>query len=246
MRTANPALNANTFTGLETIAQGGRVMTLQGTVGKSALLLAIVAATFGWAWAQGQTHGIEKLYPFIIGCSLAGLVLALITCFAKQWAMVTAPLYAAVKGVALGGISYLFEAHYPAIVVQAVSITLGTAAALLLAYTSGLIKPSENFKLGVTAATGAIFLVYMATWVLSFFGMSVPYIHESGLIGIGFSVFVVVLAAMNLVLDFDFIETGCERQVPKYMEWYAAFGLLVTLVWLYVEVLRLLAKLRNR
>jgi len=146
----------------------------------------------------------------------------------------------------LGGISSIFESMYPGIVIQAVALTFGTLFALLFAYKSGLIKATENFKLGVAAATGAIFMIYLATIVLGMFGVSIPFIHESGLIGIGFSLFVVTIAALNLVLDFDFIETGAETGAPKFMEWYAAFGLMVTLVWLYIEILRLLAKLRSR
>jgi uncharacterized YccA/Bax inhibitor family protein len=129
---------------------------------------------------------------------------------------------------------------------EAVELTFGTLAALLAAYASGLIKATENFKLGIVAATGGILLVYMASFVLGFFGISIPLIHNSGPIGIGFSVFVVVIAALNLVLDFDFIENGVRQGAPKYMEWYGGFGLLVTLVWLYLEILRLLSKLRSR
>jgi uncharacterized YccA/Bax inhibitor family protein len=129
---------------------------------------------------------------------------------------------------------------------QAVALTFGTLFSLLFAYKSGLIKATENFKLGVAAATGGIFLIYLVSFVLSFFGTGIPYIHENGLMGIGFSAFVVVVAALNLVLDFDFIEMGAEKGAPKYMEWYGAFGLLVTLIWLYIEILRLLAKLRSR
>jgi uncharacterized YccA/Bax inhibitor family protein len=127
-----------------------------------------------------------------------------------------------------------------------VGLTFGTLAALLLAYRSGLIRATENFKLGVFAATGGIALLYLVSMVMGFFGKSIPFIHSAGPIGIGFSVFVVVIAALNLVLDFDFIETGAQRGAPKYMEWYGAFGLLVTLVWLYLEILRLLAKLQGR
>ena len=140
----------------------------------------------------------------------------------------------------------MFEPGIPGIVSQAVFLTFGTLGALLMAYRSGLVKATENFKLGVVAATGGIALLYLLSFVLGFFGMSVPLIHSSGTLGILFSVFVVVIAALNLVLDFDFIETGVERGAPKYMEWYGAFGLLVTLVWLYLEILRLLAKLQSR
>ena len=184
--------------------------------------------------------------PWIIGGAIGGFVVALITIFKKQWAAFTAPLYALLEGLFLGGFSAIFEAKYPGIVIQAVTLTFGTLFCLLLAYRSGLIKATENFKLGVVAATGGIALIYMATIFLGFFGVRMPFIHESGTIGIAFSLFVVVIAALNLVLDFDFIENGAARGAPKYMEWYAAFGLMVTLIWLYIEILRLLAKLRGR
>jgi uncharacterized YccA/Bax inhibitor family protein len=151
-----------------------------------------------------------------------------------------------VEGFFLGAISAMFNHMYEGIVMQAVLLTFGTLFALLFAYRSGLVKATENFKLGVVAATGGVFLVYMASMVLGFFGINIPMIHESGLLGIGFSLVVVVIAALNLVLDFDFIETGVEQGAPKYMEWYGAFGLMVTLVWLYIEFLRLLSKLQSR
>jgi len=150
------------------------------------------------------------------------------------------------EGLALGAISWVFEAKYPGIVVQAVFLTFGTLASLLLAYMSGLIKATENFKLGVVAATGGIAILYLISWVMSFFGNGLSVIHSSSTYGILFSGFVVVIAALNLVLDFDFIEEGAEMGAPKYMEWYGAFGLLVTLIWLYLEILRLLAKLQDR
>ena len=140
----------------------------------------------------------------------------------------------------------MLESIYPGIVIQAVALTFGTAGCLLVAYKSGVIKATENFKLGIFAATGGIGLIYLVGWIMSFFGTSIPYIHENGLIGIGFSLVVVVIAALNLVLDFDFIEKGAEQGAPKFMEWYAAFGLMVTLVWLYIEILRLLSKLNSR
>jgi uncharacterized YccA/Bax inhibitor family protein len=170
----------------------------------------------------------------------------LITFFKPTLAPITTPIYAALEGLALGAISALVEMRFPGIVIQAVALTFGTLFCLLMAYRSGLIQATENFKLGVVAATGGIFMIYMVSWVLSFFGTSVPFIHESGIIGILFSLGVVVIAALNLVLDFDFIEQGAESGAPKYMEWYAAFGLLVTLVWLYIEILHLLMKLRSR
>ena len=197
-----------------------------------------------YVWGRAASGDVPTL--LIWGGILGGLVVALVTAFKQTWAPITTPLYAALEGLALGGISFFFEQAYPGIVAQAVFLTFGTLAALLLAFRSGLIKATENFKLGVFAATGGIGLVYLASFVLGIFGISIPLVHSSGMFGILFSVFVVVIAALNLVLDFDFIEEGAERGAPKYMEWYGAFGLLVTLVWLYLEILRLLAKLQSR
>jgi uncharacterized YccA/Bax inhibitor family protein len=203
----------------------------------------MVAAMFTWKKVAVDPSGAMV---WVIGGAIAGLVLCLVTVFKKEWSAVTSPLYALAEGLLLGAVSAMYEAQFNGIVLQAVLLTAGTLFALLTAYQMGLIRATENFKLGVAAATGGIFLVYLATWILGFFGIQIPWIHESGMVGIGFSVFVVVIAALNLVLDFDFIEQGCRHGAPKYMEWFAAFGLLVTLVWLYLEILRLLAKLGRR
>jgi len=175
-----------------------------------------------------------------------GLGVAILTVFKHHLAKYTVPAYALLQGLALGGISKFFESMYPGIVNQAVMLTFGTLGALLLAYSSGLIKATENFKLGVVAATGGIAFVYLISWVLGMFGVGVPIIHGNSNMSILFSIGVVIIAALNLVLDFDFIEEGAEKGAPKYMEWYGAFGLLVTLIWLYLEILRLLAKLSSR
>jgi uncharacterized YccA/Bax inhibitor family protein len=245
-RTGNPALNANTFSGLPAATRGD-VMTLGGTVGKSAILLLLVLMAASYTWSLHFSGAPpEALMPYIWGGAIAGFAIAMVTVFKKTWSPVTAPLYAGAEGLFLGAFSGFMESSFPGIVIQAVGLTFGTFAALLFAYASGLIKATENFKLGVVAATGGIALVYVVSMVLSFFGTTIPLIHGSGLVGIGFSLVVVVVAALNLVLDFDFIEQGAEQGAPKYMEWYAAFGLMVTLVWLYLEMLRLLAKLRGR
>jgi uncharacterized YccA/Bax inhibitor family protein len=220
-------------------------MTVQGTVNKTGVLLLLVLLTAAWTWRMYYTAA-DSMGVWVLGGAIGGFIVALVTVFKKQWAGVTAPLYALLEGLVLGGISSLMEARYPGIVIQAVGLTFGTLFGLLFAYRSGLIKVTENFKLGVVAATGGIALLYLATMVLGLFNVRMPYIHESGLIGIGFSLFVVVVAALNLVLDFDFIEKGAEQGAPKYMEWYAAFGLMVTLIWLYIEILRLLSKMRSR
>ena len=180
------------------------------------------------------------------GGAIGGLVLCLVTVLQEGMGGDHRPLYALAEGLFLGAISAMYETRFHGIVLQAVLLTIGTLLALLGAYSMRLITATENFRLGVVAATGGILLVYLVTIVLGFFNIQIPYIHGSGIVGIGFSLFVVAIAALNLVLDFDFIEHGCTQGAPKYMEWYGAFGLLVTLVWLYLEILRLLSKLSSR
>lgn len=242
MRTANPALSSKTFD--KAVVSSEERMTIQGTVNKTAVCLGLLFVTASWTWARAMAGG---LMPAAVWLPLLGaFIVGIVTCVKKEWAPVTAPVYALLEGAVLGLISALFERQFPGIVFQAVSLTLGTLFSLLVAYKSGLIRATENFKLGIFAATGAICLIYLVGFIMSFFGARIPYIHESGPIGIGFSLVVVVIAALNLVLDFDFIESGASQGAPKYMEWYGAFGLLVTLIWLYLEILRLLAKLRDR
>ncbi len=240
MRTANPALNAKTF---DVANEGAGVMTIQGTVSRTAMLLALLFAATLLTWKPAAPQ--DSTGWILIG-GIAGFIVALITVFNKKAAPVTAPIYAVCQGLLLGGISSLFENRFPGIVMQAVLLTFGTLGALLLAYTSRLIRVTENLKLGIVAATGGIALFYLVSWILSLFGVSGSIIGSSSLAGIIFSAVIVVVAALNLVLDFDFIEQGAEQGAPKYMEWYAAFGLIVTLVWLYMEILRLLSKLQSR
>lgn len=243
MRTANPALNASTF---EQTLPGQGTMTIQGTVNKSFLLLILLIVSALWPWNLYFSGQVAQVQPMLWGGLIGGFIVAMITVFKKTWAPVLAPIYALLEGLVLGGLSAIFEARFPGIVIQAVGLTFGTLFILLFVYRVGLIRATENFKLGVMAATGGIALFYIVSMVLGLFGVSVPLIHSSGIWGILFSLFVVGIAALNLVLDFDFIEQGAERGAPKYMEWYAAFGLMVTLVWLYIEILRLLSKLRSR
>lgn len=240
MRTANPALNTKTF---DVANEGTGVMTIQGTVSRTAMLLALLFAATMLTWNPAAP---ENGTGWIMIGAIAGFVVALITIFNKKAAPFTAPMYAVCEGVLLGGISSLFERMYPGIVIQAVLLTFGTLGALLLAYKTRLIRATENFKLGVFAATGGIAFFYLISMIMGFFGHPMTVIYSNGLAGIIFSAIVVVVAALNLVLDFDFIEQGAEQGAPKYMEWYAAFGLIVTLVWLYMEILRLLSKLQGR
>lgn len=252
MRTSNPALGDNTFTRARQMAVGfddGR-MTITGTVNKSFLLIAVLFASAIWSWQQafpsGWGMGVAPEIPaWYLPAMIGGTIVAFIIIFKPTTAPYLALVYAAAEGLVLGAISALFEARYPGIAFQAVLATAGVFTALLLAYRSGLIPVTENFKLGVVAATGGIAIVYLIDLVLHFFGMNVPFIHDGGPLGIAISVAIVVVASLNLVLDFDFIEQGAANGAPKYMEWYAAFGLLVTLVWLYLEILRLLGKSRK-
>ena len=251
MRSSNPVLQDKTFQGL--FADGER-MTMNGTLAKTGLLLVLALVTGGWTWMRFDTLAangdaalaLAAVKPFIWGGLLAGLVLALGTAFVRRWAGITAPLYAIAEGFALGGLSAMMELRYPGIVSQAVMLTVGVLAAMLLLYRTGAIKVTDKFRMGVIAGTCAIVLLYMVDIGLrAFSSTQVPFIHESGLLGIGFSLLVVGLAALNLVLDFDLIERGTAQGAPKYMEWYAAFALMVTLVWLYLEILRLLSKARR-
>lgn len=243
-RTGNPALRANTFDAVVT-SEAERPMTVQGAVNKTAALLLLLILAAAWTWRMYYTAGPGAVMPWLWGGLIGGALIAIVTVFKQIWAPVTGPLYALAEGFVLGAISAALEQEYKGIAIQAVGLTFGVLAALLLAYTTRLIRATENFKLGIFAATGAICLFYLVALLLNLFGVSIPYLHGSGPVGILISVAIVIVAALNLVLDFDFIESGAARGAPKYMEWYAAFGLMVTLVWLYLEILRLLAKARK-
>jgi uncharacterized YccA/Bax inhibitor family protein len=247
MRSSNPALNDKVFEGSGQAADLTQAMTINGTVNKTGFLLLCVVLTAGWTWNKFNTAETPaELMPYFWGGLIGGFLVALVIIFKKDLAPVLSPVYALLEGCVLGVISAMYERQFGGIVFQAVALTFGVLFALLLAYRSGIIKATENFKLMVVAATGGIALLYLVSLVMGFFGRSIGFIHESGPLGIGFSVFVVAIASLNLVLDFDFIERGAEHGAPKYMEWYGAFGLMVTLIWLYLEILRLLAKLRRR
>ena len=239
MRSGNPALNSKTFKNVK--EEGDQVMTLDGAINKISISVLILFCAAFYSWSQSNPS-------FIMIGVIGGLICAFITIFKKNLSPYTVPAYAALEGLALGGISFYFEQMYPGIAGQAVFLTFGIMTALLLAYKTKIIKVTENFKLGVFAATAGIGIVYLVYFIMSFWGtgISVMNIQNASIYSIGFSLFIIAIAAMNLVLDFDFIEEASKSNVPKYMEWYAAFGLLVTLVWLYLEILRLLAKLNSR
>ena len=249
-RTSNPALKPSAFES-EGLVIGER-MTVSGTVNKTGILLICTVATAAWTWSRFLNAGdpeaaISSVGPLLAVGAIGGFIVALVTIFKHAWSPVTAPIYALLEGLVLGGVSAMAELRFPGIPIQAVALTFGTLVMMLLVYRSGLIRVTDKFRLGVVAATGAIALFYVVSMIMGFFGVHLfPSIAGATPLGIGISVVIVIVAALNLVLDFDFIERGAQASAPKYMEWYAAFGLMVTLIWLYLEILRLLQKVRSR
>jgi uncharacterized YccA/Bax inhibitor family protein len=247
MKTKNPAFNQKALQTMRQYAAIGESMTIQGTINKSLIMLGLVGLTFFYTWNKFMTsQNPASIMPlFFIGI-IGGFIFAMITTFKMEWAPITAPIYALLEGLVLGGLSAMLEIRFPGIALQAVSLTFGILFSLLLAYQSGKIRATPKFKRGVIIATGGIMAVYLLSFILSFFGMGNLSIFGTGVMGIGFSLIVVVIAALNLILDFDFIETAAREGYPKFIEWYGAFGLMVTLIWLYIEILRLLSLLRSR
>lgn len=244
MKTSNPALNGRVFEG-QPLALG-EAMTLDGTVNKTGILLLCSVATAAFAWHTFmQTRNVAEVSGMLWIGLIGGLIFAFATIFKQNWAPITAPIYSLLEGLVLGSLSAVLELRFPGIAMQSVGMTFGVLFVMLLAYRTHLIPVTQKLRLGIVAATGAVFLFYIAEMILGFFGIHFGAINGHGPIGIGFSVVVVAIAAFNLVLDFDFIERGVQARAPKYMEWYGAFGLMVTLVWLYLEILRLLSKLRD-
>lgn len=252
-KTSNPALGQNTFKNVSQAQYGGNLidasarMTLSGTINKTGILLLCCVATAAWTWNSflASHNPAVAMAPLAIG-GIGGFIVAMVTIFKKEWSPITAPLYALLEGLVLGSFSALLNVKYPGIAIEAVSLTFGTLFVMLFLYKSGVIKVTQKFRIGVFAATGGIAIFYLLEMLLGFFGINFTTVNGASGIGIAFSVFVVAIAALNLVLDFDFVEQGVTYGVPKYMEWYAGFGIMVTLVWLYIEILNLLAKSRSR
>lgn len=260
---ANPAFNENTY---DKFAQDGymepeggggyaqalaqplaEVMTVEGTINKTLILFALMLAGAAFTWTALLSGG-AFVFPLAIGSAIGAFIVGLVTCFRPKSAPITAPIYAVLEGLFLGAISALFQSMYNGIVVQAVALTLGVFGIMLTLYRTGLVKVTEQLKMGVIAATGAIALTYITSMVLRAFGNSVisEFLWSNSPLSIGVSLVIVGVAAFNLLLDFDVVEQGVARRAPKFMEWYASYGLMVTLVWLYLELLRLLAKLNRR
>jgi len=245
LKSSNPVFG-RTFEGSAVHTGYGKSMTISGTVNKAGILMILVALSAAWVWNQFfETRELSSISGYMMVGAFGGFIAAMVTVFKKEWSAITAPVYALLEGLFLGGFSAMMELRFPGIAIEAVALTFGTCLCLLLAYRSGLIRATEKFTLGIVAATGGIALVYFASMILGFFHVQIPGIFGSGPVGIVFSLVVVVIAALNLILDFSMIEDGAYRGAPKYMEWYSAFGLMVTLVWLYLEMVRLLSKLRD-
>lgn len=273
MRTANPALNEKAFERLvpPTDLQPGwaaptgpippsddptspwrparpvAAMTVGGVVSATAVLLVLLCASgaVGWASVEDQGLGGVELPSWLIGSFIVGVGAMIATIFRPQWARITGPVYALGYGTVIGAISHLYEREFDGIVLQAVLATVGVLAVMLFLYATRIIEVTDKLRMGIVMATGAVAIMYIASLVFRLFGAEVPFLHDTGTIGILVSVAIIVIAAMNLLLDFDFVERGVAAGAPKATEWYAAFGLVVTLVWLYLELLRLLAKLQG-
>jgi len=247
MESSNPTLNERTF-GAARVGVGEPAMTIQGTVNKSFILLAILMVCAMWTWAKAfNPASTGMLGMLFFGSMIAGLILAIATSFKPKWAPVSAPLYAACEGLLLGILSAYFEMRYPGIVIQAVGLTFAVTCAMLFGYKAGFLQATPALRKGLTIAIGGIMLFYFVVMAASWFGIHQPgFINGSGPLGIAFSLFVVGIASMSLVLDFDIIESGSREGLEKYMEWYGAFALMVTSIWLYMEILRLLSKINRR
>src|SRR3984885_12418040 len=247
MKTSNPAFaGSNTYTVNGVAAGHGPPMTISGTVNKAGILMLCVLATAAWTWNQFFTNGPAAVGGYTMIGAFGGFIAAMVTIFKKEWSPITAPIYALLEGLFLGSLSAMLELRFPGIAIESVAVTFGTCFCMLIAYRSGLIRPTQRFTMGIVAATGGIAVVYFASMILGLFHVQIPGVFGSGPVGLLFSLAVVVVAALNLILDFNVIEEGAYRGAPKYMEWYSAFGLMVTLVWLYLEIIRLLSKLRDR
>lgn len=244
-RSSNPALSDKVFQNFDTYADSS-VMTITGTALKTMIAILLAFLTAGWMFLQVKNNVGFNPQPFIWGGAIVGMICAFATMFKPTWAAFTTPVYALAEGLFLGGISAFLDKRYPGIAFQACGLTFGVLIVMLVCYQTGLIKVTQKLRMAVTACTGAIFLVYMLSFVLSFFGITFPLIHSAGPMGICFSLFVVGLASFNLLLDFDLIDRMASQRAPKHMEWYGAFALMITLVWLYMEIIRLLSKLQSR
>lgn len=246
MRSSNPAMTGKIFEKVAGQTAGSSVMTVNGTINKVGVLLLLVigAAAYTWKIVMGADPG--RAGTFALAGAIGGFIVALITIFRPQSSGITAPVYSILEGLFLGAISAIVNARYPGIAFQAVLLTIGTLFTMLFLYRSGRIRATPRFRRGVMMATGAVFFAYLVSWIMSLLGMPMGFMHSAGPLGILINLVIIGIAAFNLILDFDFIEKGAQLGAPKFMEWFGAFGLMVTLIWLYIEFLRLLSRFAGR
>ena len=246
MKSSNPVMTGKIYEKAGGVSAGASVMTINGTINKIGLMLLLVigAAAYTWKIVMGENPGSAG--TLAIAGAIGGFIMAMITVFRPQSSAITAPIYAILEGLFLGAISAVINARYPGVAFQAVLLTIGTLFTMLFLYRSGYIRATPKFRRGVMMATGAVFFAYLISWIMGMFGMSVGFMHSNGPLGILINLVIIVVAALNLIMDFDFIEKGSQMGAPKYMEWYGAFGLMVTLIWLYIEFLRLLSRFAGR
>lgn len=246
MRSSNPVMTGKIFEKAGALAPESSAMTINGTINKVGIMLLLVigAAAYTWKMVMGADPG--RAGTFAIVGAIGGFIVALITIFRPRSSAITAPIYAILEGLFLGAISAIINAKYPGVAFQAVLLTIGTLFTMLFLYRSGRIRATPRFRKGVMMATGAVFFAYLISWLMGLLGMPMGFMHSSGPLGILINLVIIVIAALNLIMDFDFIEKGSQMGAPKYMEWYGAFGLMVTLIWLYIEFLRLLSRFSGR
>ena len=247
----NPALSENKFrsTTLDSVITQDNAMTIKGTINKFGFLTLMVLASSFYSWKEFADGG--NVMPLVLTGAIGGLIVAMVIIFKQQWSPYLAPFYAILEGLFIGAISSMFNTAFaekaPNIIINAVGLTFGVAVSMYFLYTFQVIKVTQKFRSVIIAATMGIAIFYLLVWVMRWMGFQeMPFLHEGSILGIVFSLFVVTIASLNLLLDFDMIERGAEMGAPKYMEWYGAFGLLVTIIWLYLEILRLLSKLASR
>jgi len=246
MRSSNPVMSGSIYNKVGSAAAGSGAMTINGTINKIGIMLLLVIASAGYTWSMVMGQDPGRAGTLAIVGAIGGFIMAMVTVFRPQSSAITAPIYAILEGLFLGAISSTINAAYPGVAFQAVLLTIGTLFTMLFLYRSGRIRATPRFRRGVMMATGAVFFAYLFSWILGMFGMPVGFLHSAGPLGIVINLVIIVIAALNLIMDFDFIEKGSQMGAPKVMEWYGAFGLIVTLIWLYIEFLRLLSRFAGR
>lgn len=244
----NPAVSEKTFEQVRHFE--GQAMTVRGTLNKFGLMFIMLLGGASFTWSMFYQAGPQAVMPWMWGSLIGGFVLSLVIIFKKTWAPYLALGYGLLEGLFLGAVSafydFAFAEKYPAIIMHAVLLTFGCAAAMYVLYKTGVIKATPVFKKVIIVATAGIAFFYLIAIVLRLFGIAIPFLHDSSPVSIGISLVIVAVAALNLILDFDLMEQGAAQGAPKYFEWYCAFGLMVTIVWLYLEILRLLGKISSR